>query len=65
MDLSEILEIVNNVAEEREISPSDLLNYRISITIDGDNTTGLVSDIMKDIDIDEDEQIIYVTIQLY
>lgn len=67
MELSEIQERIKEVAEELEIDVEDLGDYQLSITIaeDTGECRGIISDIDKSIDINQVEQVIYLTVQLY
>lgn len=66
MELSEILDRITSVMEEMEISSEDITEYQIHLSISPDSEdAGIVSDIDKSIEIDEDEKIIYLTATLY
>ena len=66
MDVSEILDLVTSAMEEQEINPDTITEYRLHLSISPDSEdNGLVTDIEKDIEIDEQDKIIYITISLY
>ena len=66
MELSEILDRVMSAMEELEISTDDITEYQIHLSISPDSEdAGIISDVDKSVEIDEDEKIIYLTATLY
>ena len=66
MELSEIFDKIISVAQELEIDEESLQEYQIHLSISSDSEdNGIVSDVEKGIEIDENEKIIYVTVTLY
>ena len=66
MELSEILDRVMSAMGELEISTDDITEYQIHLSISPDSEdAGIISDVDKSVEIDEDEKIIYLTATLY
>lgn len=67
MEIQEIFERIMEVAEELEIDESELQEYQLSIDISDDNngTSGIISDLDKQIEINQSEMIIYLKLRLY
>ena len=67
MEIQEIFERIMEVAEELEIDEYELQEYQLSIDISDDNngTSGIISDLDKQIEINQSEMIIYLKLRLY
>jgi hypothetical protein len=52
------------IAEEQGITKDDLLEYQLYLKTD-ETTEGILNHLTEDIDINKDEQLIYITCELY